>query len=57
MVSPVATEPPSDTLSSSTVPELGAVISFSIFIASITQMSAPSATSAPFSTATFSTVP
>src|SRR4051794_8311783 len=57
MVSPVATEPPSETPSSSTVPALGAVISFSIFMASITQMRAPSSTSAPFSTATLRTVP
>ncbi len=39
------------------MPELGAVISFSIFMASITQTSAPSSTWPPFSTATFSTVP
>ena len=51
MVSPVATRP-SETLSSSTVPAVGAVISFSILIASITQTSAPSSTCAPFSTAT-----
>ena len=55
--SPVATEPPSVTESASTVPDDGAVISFSIFMASITQMSAPSSTAAPFSTATLSTVP
>ena len=36
---------------------VGAVISFSIFMASITQTSAPSSTWAPFSTATFRTVP
>src|SRR3954469_2590865 len=57
IVSPVATEPPADTFSSSILPEDGAVISFSIFMASITQMSAPSSTSAPFSTSTFRTVP
>ena len=50
MVSPVAIEPPSETPSSSTVPELGAVISFSIFIASITHTRAPSSISAPCST-------
>ena len=44
IVSPVATEPPSDTPSSSTVPPTGAVISFSIFMASITHTSAPSST-------------
>ena len=33
------------------------MISFSIFIASITQIRSPSATSAPFSTATLKTVP
>jgi hypothetical protein len=49
--------PPSETLSSVTLPAWWAVISFSIFIASITQISAPSSTSAPFSTATLSTVP
>src|SRR5918999_86403 len=57
MVSPVAIAPPSETPSSWTLPPTGAVISFSIFIASITQISAPSSTSAPFSTATRSTVP
>src|SRR4051812_42240374 len=57
IVSPVAIEPPSDTPSSSTVPPTGAVISFSIFIASITHTRAPSSTFAPFFTATLSTVP
>ena len=51
-VSPVATDPPTSTLSSETLPDLCAEISFSIFIASITHTSAPSSTSAPFSTAT-----
>ena len=44
MVSPLATEPPSDTPSCSMVPADGAVISFSIFMASITQIRAPSST-------------
>src|SRR4051812_43042596 len=57
IVSPVATDPPAETFSSSILPEDGAVISFSIFMASITQMSAPSSTSAPFSTSTLRTVP
>src|SRR5207244_3341989 len=57
IVSPVATEPPSDTPSSCTRPDLGAVISFSIFIASITAIRSPSSTSAPFLTATLRTVP
>ena len=56
-VSPVATDAPTAIGSSETVPALCAVISFSIFIASITAISAPSSTSAPASTATFSTVP
>ena len=45
------------TLSSVTLPARWAVISFSIFIASITQISAPSSTSSPFFTATLRTVP
>ena len=48
---------PSVTKSWETVPALWAVISFSIFIASMTAMSAPSSTSAPCSTATRRTVP
>ena len=55
--SPAETEAPSTTFSSSTLPARCAVISFSIFIASITQIRSPSATSAPFSTATLKTVP
>ena len=51
-VSPEATEAPTAIGSSATVPALWAVISFSIFIASITAMSAPSSTCAPCSTAT-----
>ena len=39
------------------MPALCAVISFSIFIASITHTSAPSSTAVPASTATLSTVP
>jgi hypothetical protein len=42
MVSPVVTEPPTEIGSSVIVPALWAVISFSIFIASITAISAPS---------------
>ena len=57
IVSPDEIEPPSETFSSSTVPALCAVISFSIFIASITQISAPSSTVAPFSTATLRMLP
>ncbi len=57
IVSPVEIAAPSDTPSSSIFPPAGAVISFSIFIASITQMSAPASTSAPCSTFTFRTVP
>src|SRR3954470_840940 len=57
IVSPAEIAAPSATPSSSTVPAAGAVISFSIFIASITQISAPASTAAPFSTATLSTVP
>src|SRR5205807_2941777 len=56
-VSPLATEAPTAIGSSVTVPDLCAVISFSIFMASITAISAPSSTAAPCSTATFSTVP
>ena len=47
-VSPVATAAPADIGSSATVPDLWAVISFSIFMASITATSAPSSTAAPF---------
>ena len=47
MGSPTDTEAPSDTDSSDRVPARWAVISFSIFIASMTQMRSPSATSAP----------
>ena len=57
MLSPVAIEPPSETLRTSIVPDDGAVISFSIFMASTTHMSAPCSTCAPFSTTTLSTVP
>ncbi len=56
-VSPLATEAPTAIGSSATVPALWAVISFSIFIASITAIRAPSSTAAPCSTATLSTVP
>ena len=56
-MSPAATEPPSVTASSLTLPARWAVISFSIFIASTTQMRVPSSTSSPFFTGTFSTVP
>jgi hypothetical protein len=41
MVSPVETAPPSSTPSYATAPTTRAVISFSIFMASITQISAP----------------
>ncbi|MEX2253044.1 MAG: hypothetical protein WD649_02730 [Thermoleophilaceae bacterium] len=58
IVSPVEIAPPSLTPSSSTLPALGAVISFSIFIASITHTSERALLDpAPLSTATFSTVP
>jgi len=56
-VSPLATEAPTEIGNSATVPALWAVISFSIFIASMTAISAPSSTVAPFSTSTLSTVP
>ena len=56
-VSPDATEAPTAMGRSATVPALWAVISFSIFMASITATSVPSSTVAPFSTATRSTVP
>ncbi len=56
-VSPLVTAAPAEMGSSLTVPALWAVISFSIFMASITQMRAPSSTLAPGSTATLSTVP
>ena len=55
--SPEATAAPPATVNSATVPSRWAVISFSIFIASITQINAPSSTSAPFSTATLRIVP
>src|SRR5215204_1135597 len=55
--SPDFTAPPSWTASSATVPALWAKISFSIFIASMMQTSAPSCTSAPCSTRTFQTLP
>ena len=55
--SPLETAAPSATLRAVTLPERWAVISFSIFIASITQIRSPSSTSAPSSTATLSTVP
>ena len=55
--SPLETAAPSATLREVTLPERWAAISFSIFIASITQIRSPSATSAPCSTATLSTVP
>ena len=45
--SPLETAAPSETLRAVTLPERWAVISFSIFIASITQIRSPSATSAP----------
>ena len=51
------TAAPSSTLSEVTLPARWAVISFSIFIASITQIRSPSATSAPSSTLTLKTVP
>src|SRR6185436_11892212 len=57
IASPDATEAPSVTLSSSTFPAIGAVISFSIFIASTTHTTAPASTSWPFLTLTRSTVP
>src|SRR5438270_1298627 len=56
-VSPLATDAPTAIGSSETLPALWAVISFSIFIASITAISVPSSTVAPCSTATLSTVP
>ncbi len=56
-VSPLATAAPSEIGSSATVPFLWAVISFSIFMASMMQMSAPSSTSAPCSTSTLKTLP
>ena len=55
--SPDFTAPPSWTASSAIVPALWAKISFSIFIASMMQTSAPSSTSAPCSTSTFQTLP
>ena len=56
-VSPAVTAAPSEIGSSATVPALWAVISFSIFIASMMQISAPSSTLAPCSTATRKTLP
>ena len=55
--SPEETAAPSLTFSVVTLPARCAAISFSIFIASITQIRSPSATSSPSETATFSTVP
>ena len=52
ILSPALIDAPSDTPSCSTVPDAGAMISFSIFIASMTQTSAPSSTCPPGSTAT-----
>ncbi len=49
-VSPLATEDPTEIGSSATLPALWAVISFSIFIASMMHTSAPSSTCAPGST-------
>ena len=51
------TAAPSATLRVVTLPARWAAISFSIFIASITQTRSPSSTSAPCSTATLKTVP
>ena len=56
-VSPAVTEPPSVIGSSAILPALCAVISFSIFIASMMHTSAPSSTSAPCSTSTLKTLP
>ena len=56
-MSPLETAAPTSTFSEVTLPERWAVISFSIFIASITQIRSPSATSAPCSTLTLKTVP
>ena len=56
-VSPLETEAPSAIGSSAILPALWAVISFSIFIASMMQTSAPSSTFAPFSTSTLKTLP
>ncbi len=56
-MSPLETAAPSETLSAVSLPERWAVISFSIFIASITQIRSPSSTLAPCSTATLRTVP
>ena len=55
--SPEPIAAPSATFRAVTLPERWAVISFSIFIASITQIRSPSETSAPSATATLSTVP
>ena len=57
MTSPEPIAAPSATFRAVTLPERWAVISFSIFIASITQIRSPSATSAPSATATLRTVP
>src|SRR6185295_14419475 len=56
-VSPAVTAAPSEIGSSSTLPALWAVISFSIFIASMMQIRAPSSTCAPCSTSTLKTLP
>ena len=56
-VSPAETAAPSEIGSSATTPALWAVISFSIFIASMMQTSAPSSTVAPCSTSTLKTLP
>ncbi len=55
--SPALTATPSEIGSSAILPALWAVISFSIFIASMMQISAPSSTSAPCSTRTLKTLP
>src|SRR5204863_9970621 len=57
IVSPTETGVPSITGSSLIVPDLWAVISFSIFIASMMQMSWPSSTVWPCSTSTFHMLP
>lgn len=54
---PIRTACPGVTSTAFTIPACGAVISFSIFMASITQMSAPDATVSPGWTVTESTVP
>ena len=57
MTSPAPIAAPSATFRALTLPDLWAVISFSIFIASITQIRSPSETSAPSATATLRIVP